>query len=131
MVKSACIEGERVVLAPYDPEHVPQYHEWMQDTEIQILTASEPLTLEEEYAMQRRWAEDPDKVTFIVLDRSRGGLELNALDMMAGDVNLFIDADDRTSAEVEVMIAEASSRRKVRGVGMNYVCAWEMERGDR
>jgi RimJ/RimL family protein N-acetyltransferase len=113
MVKTARIEGERVVLAPYDPEHVPQYHEWMQDSEIQILTASEPLTLEEEYAMQRRWEEDPYKVTFIILDRSRGGLELNALDMMAGDVNLFIDDEDPTSAEVEVMIAEASSRRKV------------------
>ncbi|OAP54904.1 hypothetical protein AYL99_10604 [Fonsecaea erecta] len=34
--------------------------------EIQEATASEPLTLEEEYAMQRSWRDDGDKLTFIV-----------------------------------------------------------------
>ena len=131
MVKSASIEGERVILASYDPEHVPRYHEWLQDPEIQALTASEPLSIEEEYAMQRRWVEDADKMTFLVLDRSRGGPEANTLELMVGDVNLFIDADDPTSAEVEVMIAEASSRRKVRGVGMGCAWAWGTESGNR
>ena len=32
----------------------------MQDPELQEQTASEPLTLEEEYDMQRKWAEDED-----------------------------------------------------------------------
>jgi hypothetical protein len=54
------IRGSGVVLVPYRPEHVLQYHSWMQDAMLQELTASEPLTLDEEYQMQKSWAEDPD-----------------------------------------------------------------------
>ncbi len=32
---------------PYIPGHVPKYHEWMKTDELQELTASEPLTLDE------------------------------------------------------------------------------------
>lgn len=42
------------------PEHVPTYNEWMQSEELRELTASEPLTLEEEYAMCDSWATDAD-----------------------------------------------------------------------
>jgi len=36
------------------------YHEWMSDIELRKLTASEPLTLQEEYDMQRmRISQDP------------------------------------------------------------------------
>ncbi|KAI3438398.1 hypothetical protein D9Q98_000830 [Chlorella vulgaris] len=109
------IRGSGVVLVPYRPEHVLQYHSWMQDAMLQELTASEPLTLDEEYQMQKSWAEDPDKCTFILLDPAfpaapgtvdRGGA-------MAGDVNFFLnDHDEPHTAEIEVMVAEPRSRCK-------------------
>lgn len=37
------------------------------------MTASEPLTLEEEHEMQMRWRDDGDKLTFIVGVREQGG----------------------------------------------------------
>ena len=43
----------------------------MQSEEIRELTASLPLTLDEEYQMQQTWLDDKDKCTFIVLDRER------------------------------------------------------------
>ncbi|GLI69014.1 hypothetical protein VaNZ11_013553 [Volvox africanus] len=46
------VQGKYVMLVPYRAEHVPQYHEWMQDTHLQQATASEPLTMDEEYDMQ-------------------------------------------------------------------------------
>ncbi|KAL9319540.1 hypothetical protein ACSQ67_011379 [Phaseolus vulgaris] len=118
------LEGEKVILVPYMEDHVPKYHQWMKDPSLLQATASEPLTLQEEYRMQLSWFQDPTKETFIVLDKdlvvgqfSHGQPHLEA---MVGDVNLFMnDLDDPHVAEVEIMIAEQKSRRK--GLGKESV----------
>ena len=61
------IIGEKVELVPYTRKLVPRYHEWMLDPYIQEMTASEPLSIEEEYDMQQSWHLDSDKCTFNVL----------------------------------------------------------------
>eukprot|EP00245_Coleochaete_scutata_P007530 TRINITY_DN22970_c0_g1_i1.p1 TRINITY_DN22970_c0_g1~~TRINITY_DN22970_c0_g1_i1.p1 ORF type:complete len:204 (+),score=33.96 TRINITY_DN22970_c0_g1_i1:242-853(+) len=121
---NSCLYGEqqKVLLVPYRPEHVPKYHEWMKDPFLQETTGSEPLTEEEEYAMQNAWAEDAEKCTFIVLDMARfdSSQPHPHLEAMAGDVNLFLnDAEDPLAAEIEVMVAEPQSRG--RGLGREAV----------
>lgn len=51
------------------PEHLPNYHEWMQDPDLLDATASEPLTMEQEIEMQQEWRDDDKKCTFIILAR--------------------------------------------------------------
>jgi len=88
--------------------------------DIQEATASEPLTLEEEYAMQRSWRGDADKLTFIVCRPDHGHQRDGNLDVdsMVGDVNLFIslgEDDDDTQhvvGELEIMIAEQTEQGK-------------------
>ncbi|XXG44835.1 hypothetical protein AAC387_Pa02g0080 [Persea americana] len=109
--------GKKVILVPYMNEHVPKYHEWMQDPFLLKATGSEPLTLEEEYGMQLSWTQDPNKRTFIVLDKDMvvgdfvpGKPHVEA---MVGDVNIYMnDLDDLQTAEIEIMIAEPTSRGK-------------------
>ncbi|XP_012588590.1 PREDICTED: N-acetyltransferase 9 isoform X4 [Condylura cristata] len=103
----------------------------MKSEELQRLTASEPLTLEQEYAMQRSWREDvdsgdlidsPSECTFIVLDADKWRAQPGPPEesCMAGDVNLFLtDRGDPTLGEIEVMIAEPSCRG--RGLGTEAV----------
>ncbi|XP_012718170.2 N-acetyltransferase 9 isoform X2 [Fundulus heteroclitus] len=115
--ENTILEGPRVLLVPYNEEHVPRYHEWMKSPELQQLTASEPLSLQQEYDMQKSWREDEDKCTFIILDKQRWadpGVEEEQC--MVGDVNIFLtDPLDPSLAELEVMIAEPSYRG--RGIG--------------
>ena len=99
------LAGACVVLVPYCRKHVATYHDWMKDPYLLEMTASEPLALDEEYAMQKSWREDDKKLTFIVLEKNER--------RMAGDVNLFFNVhDDPKAAEIEIMIAEPAYRRK-------------------
>jgi RimJ/RimL family protein N-acetyltransferase len=124
------IVGDKVILVPYRKHHVLKYHDWMASPEIQELTASEPLSLDEEYQMQLNWQNDDDKLTFIVLRRdfyesflSEDNIEKEKFSMI-GDVNAFIsteiieeeDGDDdlknvpHVTAELEIMIPGIENR---------------------
>ncbi|KAL1408908.1 hypothetical protein Q8F55_005722 [Vanrija albida] len=93
----------------------------MKSPELLELTASEPLTFEEELDMQRKWQQDDDKLTFILLARPSDlpaattpvvpPSEL-ARCQMIGDVNLFLPNGPQEDVECEIMIAEADFRRK-------------------
>ncbi|XP_056406089.1 alpha/beta-tubulin-N-acetyltransferase 9 isoform X1 [Hyla sarda] len=114
------LKGHRVLLVPYEPHHVPRYHQWMKSEELQKLTASEPLTLDQEYDMQHSWREDNDKCTFIILDRIQWDQGCPEDQCMVGDVNLFlVDPGNPLLAEIEIMIAEPSFRG--RGFGEESV----------
>jgi RimJ/RimL family protein N-acetyltransferase len=112
----------QILLVPYSSHHVPCYHSWMANPEIQELTASEPLSIEEEYEMQKSWRNDGDKLTFIICRPKvdggkvvRGGVD-DADGRMVGDVNLFLtEAEEDPEGcigELELMIAPLSARRK-------------------
>jgi RimJ/RimL family protein N-acetyltransferase len=144
----------KILLVPYSAHHVPQYHTWMQDAELQKLTASEPLSMEEEYEMQRSWRNDGDKLTFIAclpITNSEGRNEKgngnvvqvgidDADEKMIGDVNLFLSEDDeddedenddekheeakKVIGELEIMVASPSARGKGLGKATLLIFLW-------
>ena len=91
---------------------------------IQEATASEPLTLDEEYAMQRSWRRDNDKLTFIVclpieIDNQSKPQVTGRHEVMLGDVNMFISLSDESTpeqpmviGELEVMIAKRDQQHR-------------------
>ncbi|XP_028164502.1 N-acetyltransferase 9-like protein isoform X1 [Ostrinia furnacalis] len=109
------IVGTNVLLVPYEKHHVPKYHTWMTNKELQKLTASEPLTLEQEYEMQKSWREDDDKCTFIVLHREKFNETNDEVESMIGDTNIFITDEAEGVGEIEIMIAEDWARRQKLG----------------
>lgn len=118
-----------VALVPYTRALVPAYHAWMEDADLRAATASERLTLDEELAMCDAWAADDDKATFIIVVADAGaGASTTGRRRWTpvGDVNLFLnDHDDRTAAEVEVMVADATSRRSgIASTAIALMLAW-------
>lgn len=113
--------GQRVILVPYEARHVPKYHEWMSSAALRDLTASEELTLSEEYEMQRSWRKDDDKLTFIVLCAATYAKTNDEIEAMVGDTNLFLRTEENEQtegnpqqivAEAEIMIASPEARGK-------------------
>ncbi|UNI19621.1 hypothetical protein JDV02_005799 [Purpureocillium takamizusanense] len=97
------VSTSRVLLVPYEKHHVHTYHSWMQDPSIQEATASEPLSLDEEYENQVSWREAHDKLTFIVCEPPAPALGAAAAavrdhgaraESMRGDINFFLYADE-------------------------------------
>ncbi len=119
------IIGEKVRLVPYRKKFVEKYHEWMQSPFLLEMTASEPLSIEEEYDMQKSWREDSRKCTFIVLRNDESSTD--EIGQMAGDVNLFLNRDDDgglTYAEIDVMIAEERFRKQGMGEETVLLMMW-------
>ena len=57
--------------------------------------------------MQRTWANDDDKLTFLIVDRERKH-KSECRGVPVGDVNCFLnDVDDKHTAEIEVMVADS------------------------
>ncbi|KAJ4469685.1 N-acetyltransferase 9-like protein [Lentinula edodes] len=135
--KNTVLVGKKILLVPYRIEHVAKYHAWMENEELRTLTASEPLTLDQEYEMQQKWQMDEDKLTFIILAREGDAFipdTVNPTDSqvsslpMVGDVNIFFsgtplsvsesansppfDDGQEFTAEAEIMIAEPLYRRR-------------------
>ncbi|EGC39685.1 hypothetical protein DICPUDRAFT_26513, partial [Dictyostelium purpureum] len=112
------IVGNKLVLVPYKRNHVEKYWGWMSSEEIREQTASDLLTLEEEYENQQSWYEDEHKITFIILDKDllkdrEWQSNQDDIESMVGDVNIFFNEyEDEGTGELEIMIAENSSRRK-------------------
>ena len=96
----------------------------MQDEELRRLTASDLLTIEEEYDMQHSWRVDNDKLTFIVCTHPdeltslyaqtlRRGVSPGYQDAphrMIGDINLFLsDDDEQTDEQADAVTAQPRS----------------------
>ncbi|KAF3358337.1 hypothetical protein VdG1_05413 [Verticillium dahliae VDG1] len=120
--EKTAIATPQVTLVPYEARHVAKYHRWMSDPDIQAATASDPLSLEEEYENQASWRTADDKLTFIIcrpLAAGAASTEITAgtadhEDAMVGDPPDFV-------GEIDVMVAEKGDRG--RGVGFAAVTA--------
>lgn len=99
---SGIIQGPRIKLVPYFKQHVPLYHSWLYDREIQRLTCTEYVTLEEEYEYQKEWESRSDRIIRLI--------EVDG--ELIGDINLFKSshANDEFMWEINVMIVKEEHR---------------------
>uniref|UniRef100_U5EUM6 Putative phosphoglucosamine acetyltransferase n=1 Tax=Corethrella appendiculata TaxID=1370023 RepID=U5EUM6_9DIPT len=110
------IIGKNVILVPYERKHVEKYHNWMKDRELLELTASQPLSLQEEYEMQETWRNDEDKCTFLILDKFKYEQTQDEIESLIGDTNIFLYSnEEQRTSEIEIMIAEKDCRGKKLG----------------
>jgi RimJ/RimL family protein N-acetyltransferase len=121
----------------------------MSSSELRDLTASDELTLDEEFANQQSWREDPSKLTFISADATTwnakrdSGAATFAKDrsqeevwgvvdddstVMRGDVNMFFHEDEEDEegilGEINIMVAEPITRGKGFGKRMLFMFLW-------
>ncbi|KAI1376496.1 GNAT domain-containing protein [Hypoxylon crocopeplum] len=151
--ENIAVSTRKILLVPYDAHHVPRYHEWMEDTAIREATASERLTLDEEYENQTSWREASDKLTFIACEPSsfdshqhlatehEGAVIAGDADepaRMVGDINLFLtpweDEDEEAHEKgkgkaeaycsAEVDIMIADAKHRGKGLGRAAVAAF-------
>eukprot|EP00941_MAST-03F_sp_MAST-3F-sp1_P005216 g5216.t1 len=104
-VRETKIVGDTIELIPFRASHVSRYHGWMQDEWTREMVSGQILTLKETHNLQKEWAEDKSKVTFIISMRG-------ADDVIVGDVNLFLEDDSDVSAEMIIMIGDPKFYRK-------------------
>ncbi|KAK7965981.1 uncharacterized protein PG986_000258 [Apiospora aurea] len=130
--ESIAVSTSRVLLVPYDAHHVPQYHTWMEDEAIREATASDRLTLQEEYENQVSWRTSADKLTFVLCrplepssPRVKATVAGDAVwagqddvpERMLGDINMFLtpwDDDDDGAEAIVVADADAAGVEFVR-----------------
>ena len=96
-------QGARIRLVPYLEEHVPLYHSWLSDPEIQRLTCTEPTTLQEEYEYQKDWGSRDDRIIKLI----------EADGVLIGDISLFKgdQLDKDCMWEVNIMVVKEEHRR--------------------
>ncbi|POS82766.1 hypothetical protein EPUL_004457 [Erysiphe pulchra] len=135
--EGVAISSSKVLLVPYEARHVPIYHEWMKSEEIRLLTASEPLSLAEEYNMQKSWRNDHDKLTFIAckptsrqVKKITAGVQ-DSEKLLLGDVNLFLSPAEEDPSncvgELELMIAPIEARRQGYGRALILVFLYYLQ----
>ncbi|CDS42341.1 expressed protein [Echinococcus multilocularis] len=88
----------------------------MQTWELRVLTASELLSLEEEYEQQKNWLAGEDRVTFILLEKSRlpalstsAPLSISVAELSASHTVTTMQGDRAVcNAEVAAMIGDVN-----------------------